>query len=44
MSKTWKEQPKTTRTQETPQKAIDRLRDREAKEDIRAAVEARSAA
>lgn len=41
MSKSWKEQrPHTSRTTETPQKAIDRLRDSEAQEDIREALSA----
>jgi hypothetical protein len=34
MSKTWK-QPRTKKTDETPQKAIDRLCMREAEKDIR---------
>lgn len=40
MSKTHKEQPRTKRTTTTPQKAIDRLRDHEAQEDIREALAA----
>lgn len=40
MSKTWKEQTRSKRTDETPQKAIDRLRMAEAREDIREALAA----
>ena len=38
MSKTWRDH--TQRTTETPQKAIDRLREAEAREDIREALAA----
>lgn len=39
MSKTYKEQPRSKHTDETPQKAIDRLRMAEAHEDIREALQ-----
>jgi hypothetical protein len=38
MSKTWREQPRTNRVDQTPQKAIDRLVMKEAEEDIREAL------
>jgi len=38
MSKTYKEQPHSKRTDKTPQRAIDRLRMEEAHEDIREAL------
>ncbi|VVB50864.1 Uncharacterised protein [uncultured archaeon] len=38
MSKTWKEQPRSGRIDETPQKAIDRLQAKEAEYDIREAL------
>lgn len=40
MSKTWRQQQKAKSTAATPQKAIDRLRNAEAKEDIRLALTA----
>lgn len=40
MSKSWKEQLRSTRTDKTPQKAINRLRVEEAQEDIREALAA----
>ena len=40
MSKTWKEQPRSKCTDETPQKAIDRLHMEEAHEDIGEALAA----
>ena len=40
MSKTYKEQPRSKHTDATPQKAIDRLRMEEAREDIREALAA----
>ena len=40
MSKTWKEQPRSKRADETPQMAIDRLVMQEAEKDIREALAA----
>lgn len=40
MSKTYREQPRSKRTDATPQAAIDRLRKAEAQEDIREALTA----
>ena len=40
MSKTYKEQPRSTRCDEAPQRAIDRLHMQEAQEDIREALAA----
>jgi hypothetical protein len=40
MSKTYRDQPRSKHSDETPQKAIDRLRKAEAREDIREALAA----